>query len=420
MSSKKEINLFELGLGSISIGAMSTAIGVGSMSLLFYGMGAVSMGIHFVDDNRALKKLWENTGLHKDNDYPMLKKKVKTNYGYNLRLTLPIGLSTEDFEKKLSAISQYLGYRCKVEYQKKTVVLKVYRKELEKTYKFEQLETGSFTELITGISFNNRIETVNLSEGSPHMLIAGETGSGKSTLLRSIIVNTILTKSPKDLELHLIDLKNGAELGLFRNCEIVKSFSRTKEEAKIQLNKISAEVDRRYDVFYQSDCVDIKDFNNKHRVNKLKYQLIIIDEFADLQSEKGSISVIEILAAKARACGIHLIISTQRPDSKILNGRIKANVPVVIGLKTMNDVNSRIVIDHGGLEELRGRGHGILKCNGKEIEIQGMNITPKQAKDLIKPFIRKSQSKKIKPKEEIKNTGEVKDFSFLKALKRGK
>ncbi len=413
---KEEINLFELGLGGIVAGTLGMMYSP-EIALIMFGMGGVSCIMHFLDNNRDLKKLWENTNLYKENEYPLIKDKIITNYGYKLRLTLPIGLSTKDFENKLDAISQYLGYRCEVDYERKTLILKVYEKKLKAEYKFQPLETKGPTELITGMSYDNKLETVNLSEGSPHILIAGETGSGKSTLLRGIITNIILTKKPKDLELHLIDLKNGAEFGLFKNCEIVKSFSRTKEEAETQLSKINIEIDRRYNIFYEADCVDIKEFNNKHRANRIKHMLIIVDEFADLQNEKGSISIIETLAAKARACGIHLVISTQRPDSKILNGRIKANVPVIVGLKTMNDINSRIIIDDGGLEELKGKGHGILKHNGKELEIQAMNITPTQAKKALKPFI---QAKKNENLEKNENTGEVKDFTFLRALKGGK
>lgn len=415
-SKKKEINLFELGLGGIVAGTFSMMYNP-SMAMLMYGAGGVSCLLHFWDQTRGIKKLWENTNLHKDESYPKIREKFKTNYGYELRMSLPIGLSTKDFESKIEAISQYLGYRCEVGYERKTLILKVYEKELKEEYKFTPVDTKSPTELITGMSFDNRVETVNLSEGSPHMLIAGETGSGKSTLLRGIITNIILTKKPKELELHLIDLKNGAEFGLFKNCEIVKSFSRTKEEAETQLSKLNIEIDRRYNIFYEADCVDIKEFNSKHRGNKLKHMLVIVDEFADLQNEKGSISIIETLAAKARACGIHLVISTQRPDSKILNGRIKANVPVIIGLKTMNDINSRIIIDDGGLEELRGKGHGILKHNGKKLEIQAMNITPTQAKTALKPFIQAKKAEKVK---KLENTGEVKDFTFLRALKGGK
>ena len=130
--------------------------------------------------------------------------------------------------------------------------------------------------------------------------------------------------------------------------------------------------------------------------------------------------MIETLAAKARACGIHLIISTQRPDAEIINGRIKANIPCVIGLKTMNGLNSRIIIDEEGLEQLRGRGHGMLKY-GDVTEFQSMFLTTNQARDLIKHTYIKEDAIITKTKvTRIEKIGEVEDFSFLKVLEGGK
>ena len=90
----------------------------------------------------------------------------------------------------------------------------------------------------------------------------------------------------------------------------------------------------------------------------------------------------EEIAAKARACGIHLIISTQRPDHIVLNGRIKANVTTILGLKTTNEANSRIIIDKDGLETLRGKGQGIFK-KGSETLIQCPYLSVEKARELL-------------------------------------
>ncbi|WP_427340769.1 FtsK/SpoIIIE domain-containing protein [Caloranaerobacter sp. DY30410] len=417
--SKKNLDLFTIGLMALITGSIGLNwFNLSVWGYFLYGLGIASCGYHVLDKSRGFKILWENLKLYKGEVYPILKRKKKTPYGYDLRFTLPAGLSTEDFEKNKTAIEQYLDKKIKIRYEHKTLIIEVYNKSLSK-HKFEVVKTNSIVEFPVGYSFGGKIETVDLTDGQPHMLIAGETGSGKSTTLRGIITNLILTKDPNVLELHLIDLKRGAEFGIFSKCKIVKSFSRTKEEAEEILYKLSDEVDRRYTLFYEKNCVDIKEYNRKYRKNKLNYKLVIIDEFADLQNEKDSISIIETLAAKARACGIHLIISTQRPDSKILNGRIKANVPVVLGLKTMNELNSRIIIDCKGLEELKGKGHGILKYKG-EVEIQAMNITPQQARDLVKPYYRKDSKSKATKIRRTQKVGEVENFDFLKVFKGGK
>jgi DNA segregation ATPase FtsK/SpoIIIE, S-DNA-T family len=257
-------------------------------------------------------------------------------------------------------------------------------------------------EIPLGFDRTGQMITTDLSHGEPHLLIAGETGSGKSTVLRSIITNLILNN---DCDLLLVDLKYGAEFKMFQNSSRVKEFARTRNEAEKLLQQVSTEVNRRYDLFYDKNCIDIKQYNQQFK-NKLKYQILIIDEFADLMNEKRSTSIIEELAAKARACGIHLIIATQRPDAQVISGRIKANVTSVLGLKALNDINSRIIIGHEGLENLRGKGHAIFK-RGMEIELQCPYLDEKRVPELISyTYVEK------KKREEEKN-GEPQDLDFL-------
>ncbi len=413
---KKDVSLLELGTAAALIGSCcNTFVADSKLGLLMYGAGAVCIAYNYLDKTNKYKKLWTNTGLiNKEGEMPLLVKKQKRNFGYDLLFTLPSGLSTDDFIKQKQNIEQNLNKIIDINYANKKVNISVYEKELQKEYPYEAIETKNITDLVVGYSFSGKAEIVNLAE-CPHLLIAGESGSGKSTALRTIITTIILTKKSKELELHLIDLKRGAEFNIFKKCELVKSFSRTREEALKELEKISKEVDRRYDLFYDNDCVDIKEYNARFKNKKLKYKVVIIDEFADLQEEKESQMIIEELSAKARACGIHMIISTQRPDAKILNGRIKANVPVVIGLKTMNGLNSRIIIDEEGLEKLRGKGHGILIYKDNT-EIQAMKLTPQQARDLLRPLYKKESNViKLEKKEAVK-VGEIDNFSCIKNL----
>jgi S-DNA-T family DNA segregation ATPase FtsK/SpoIIIE len=229
-------------------------------------------------------------------------------------------------------------------------------------------------------------------------LIAGESGAGKSTLDRSIITNIILTRTIKEVELHLIDLKFGAEFAIFEKCGIVKSFSTTRAEAEATLGQLLAEVERRYKLFRKHESVDIDEYNSKPGIRKLNYKIIFIDEFADLQDEKSSTILLEELSSKARACGIHMVLATQRPDVKVINGRIRANVTCVIGLQVATIINSRIIIDEDGLEKLRGNGHGMLKHKGKISYIQSMFLSPQKARELLKPYyVKKGESKSEEP-----------------------
>ncbi|MGJ0846605.1 FtsK/SpoIIIE domain-containing protein [Tissierella praeacuta] len=374
------------------------------------GLGVILMASKMLNHINPYKKLFENLKISINEETPKLIEKIATTYGYSLRFNLPVGLSSHDFIKNQLAIEEYLNRKVEIEYKNHNVFIKVFEKELDKNIPYEFIKCKRPLEFAIGKKVNGNFVTIDL-EKMIHLLIAAETGGGKSTLLRSIITSIIL--SNRKIGLHLIDLKNGAEFNVFRKSSAVKSFSRNTDEAENVLNKLTNEVNRRYDLFFENDVVDIKGYNKLKNKKKLDYQIVIVDEYADLQNERESTKAIEILAAKARACGIHLIISTQRPDKEVVNGRIKANIPTVIGLKTMNEINSRIIIDQKGLETLRGRGHAILK-HTELTEFQSMQIEIEDVKRLIAHTYRD----KSKDDENIKkNYGKIVNFDFLEMLK---
>jgi len=363
--------------------------------------GTLGIGNYFATWSK-FDKLWPKLGLIKGTAQPYLKGTEKTDHSKIYKFTLPAGLSSEDFEKNKLAIEQFVGSDIDIRYTYKQIWVEVFNQSQKTIYEYQIEQCKGSVAFPVGYTRQGKLITCDLSSGEPHLLIAGETGSGKSTVLRSIITNLILTKN---IKLHLIDLKNGAEFSIFRKCGCVSNFCRTKAEAKTVLEHLSEEIDRRYDLFFKQDCVDIKEYNKKF--GGMGYEVLIIDEFADLQSEKGSISLLEELAAKARACGIHIIIATQRPDHQVLNGRIKANVTTVLGLKTMNESNSRIIIDDVGLEKLRGHGHGIFK-KGSTVEVQCPLLTTERARELLRPTYVE------KPAEPVKSAnGEIADFHCL-------
>lgn len=387
---------------------------LGDMEALGYivaGVGSISTLIEARRLLNPYKALFDNLNMKVGDQIPRYIKKNKTNYGYCLTFSLPYGMSTDDFEKKKLAIEQYLNKRIEINYNNYRVFIKVFDVGLEKlNYKF--IPTKNMCEFPIGVTYGGKIVTVDL-EQVVHLLIAGETGSGKSVLLRGIITHLILNNNK--LMLHLIDLKNGAELNVFKNSKMVKTFSRTIEEAEKVLNNLVLEVEHRYDLFYENNVVDIKEYNKLKGLKKLDYSIVIIDEFADLQDEKGSISSIERLTQKARVAGVHCIIATQRPDAKILNGRIKSNVPAVVGLKTMNELNSRIIIDSPGLELLKGKGNGLLK-HADITEFQSMFLSVQDTRELIKDTYIDKTKKTAVTQEPVIN-GVLKDISFIKNMR---
>jgi S-DNA-T family DNA segregation ATPase FtsK/SpoIIIE len=375
----------------------------------FWGIAATlagGVGLIFALATRSkFDVLFKNLKLGKNEAYPILKSKTKTERGFLYKFTLPAGLSVEDFDKNQTAIEQHLGFPVVIKYTFKEITIEEIRSRVKVTYEAEFPPSKGQVSFWVGYDEDGKLTLCDLAAGDPHMMIAGSTGSGKSTALRYIITQLCL----KGIRLHLIDLKRGAEFQIFAKCKNVISFCRTRAEAEKTLKGISCEVDRRYDMFYKYDCVDIREYNKK--VGGLKYEVVIIDEFADLQYEDSSISILEEIAAKARACGIHLIISTQRPDSHIVNGRIKCNITSILGLKATNDTNSKIIIDRTGLEKLRGNGHGIFKKGGKETEIQCPLLSTEKARELLKDiYVQKDVELEHRP------DGEVLDFDFLEAV----
>lgn len=412
---KDKNNIMEIGGMCIIVGMLANRFGGENIKWLAWslnGLGSYTVAHSLIKWKNPYEKLFKALRLESDGQIPKYLGRWETDYGYKLKFSLPVGLSTDDFEKYKLAIEQYLNKKIKVGYGNYRVYIKVFENKIEKMIPYEFTKCNQKLSFIIGKEFGGSDVVVNMKD-SVHLLIAGETGSGKSTLLRSLITNIVL--SNRKISLYLIDLKNGVEFGLFSKCKAVKGFSKNRGEAEELLEKMLAETNKRYDLFFKKEVVNIDEYNKLKNKRKLDYKFIIIDEFADLQGEKGSISIIEELVAKARACGIHLIISTQRPDAKVLNGRIKANVPTVIGLKTMNSLNSRIIIDQDGLEKLRGKGHGLFK-HGEVKEFQAMYLTVKEAKELIKhTYIEKGSSQRNK--EESKQIGVLDNLSFIDDLR---
>lgn len=341
----------------------------GVVGLTYYGMTM-----------SKFTRIFENLKLGVGSVYPIQKSKVKTDTSTVYKFTLPCGLTLKDFDEKKEAIEQHLGREIDIKYTYKEILIEVYNENMKTLYDYKPIKVKGNVPIIIGYDRQGNLVSCDLSNGEPHMLIAGETGSGKSTVIRAIATNLILMSNVK---LHLIDLKMGAEFNVFSKSNKVISFGRTISESHDILSNLNDEVDRRYSLFFKNDVRDIEEYNKKFKNKKMNYEVLIIDEYADLQSEKESMRLIENLGRKSRASGVHMLIATQRPDHKVLTGAIKVNVGNVLGLKTLNSTNSSIIIDSNGLEKLRGKGHGLFK-RGTITEIQAPFISTDDVKELIK------------------------------------
>jgi S-DNA-T family DNA segregation ATPase FtsK/SpoIIIE len=316
-------------------------------------------GAKYYMEHSKLAGVFRNVGLvNKDKQVLQLREKRRTPTGIMYRYSLPPGFCVADVEKHQDAIEGYLGKTVSISARIKDAVIEVYDEDIE------QYDYEPSAELEIGKGRGGKV-TVDF-EQFPHLLIAGETGSGKSTLLRALITSMIL----KGYKLHLIDLKGGTEFAIFRNR--VDSFARTEKDALMVINLYMEKVEHIYEEFFQSGVI----------AKKTTPEALIIDEFAEL-SDKDTMRTISRIAALGRAANCYIVIATQRPSAKIIEGEIKNNLTNVIGLKTANDINSRIIIDKGGLERLRGHGHGIYRRGGEFIEFQAPWLSEKRAKELI-------------------------------------
>lgn len=322
-------------------------------------------------EHSKLACVFRNCGLtNKDNQVPQLREKDRTDGSVIYRYSLPPGLSAADFQKNQDAIEGFLGKEVSIKGHAKNIIIEVFNGPIEQ-YDYEF--TG---ELEIGRTRGCRPLCLDLVE-HPHVMICGETGSGKTTLSRGLSVSLILL----GYRLHLVDLKGGVEFAFMRNSSQVVSFSKTTQEALSIIGAFAEEIERRYSELYACNMVDIQSYNKKAE-QKWPYEVLIVDEFAEL-TDKEAIQTLKSIAARGRACGCNLIVSTQRPDAKILDSAIKANITNIIGLKTVNRVNSEIIIGAGGLERLHGNGHGLLLSAGKLTEFQVPWLSAEHARELI-------------------------------------
>ncbi|MGD6876802.1 FtsK/SpoIIIE domain-containing protein [Bacillus infantis] len=202
-----------------------------------------------------------------------------------------------------------------------------------------------------------------------HMLIAGTSGSGKSVFLTLVLLCLLLTVSPDELEMYLIDPKM-VELTMFEGFPQVKPIVREMKNASTLLEKLCKEMDRRYEIMSVAGVKEISVYNKKSDI-KMPYVIVAVDEFADLIMVNGSVEdFIVRIAQKGRAAGIHLILATQRPSVDVVTGLIKANMPVRIAFKTTSGVDSKTVLDTVGAEKLLGLGDGLARIEGNMKDLE--------------------------------------------------
>ncbi|PFA19883.1 cell division protein FtsK [Bacillus cereus] len=218
----------------------------------------------------------------------------------------------------------------------------------------------------------------------PHGLIAGATGSGKSVCINAILTSILYKAKPHEVKLMLIDPKM-VELAPYNAVpHLVAPVITDVKAATAALKWAVEEMERRYELFAHAGARDLTRYNtivSEREIpgETLPYIVIVIDELADLMMvAPGDVEeAICRIAQKARACGIHLLVATQRPSVDVITGLIKSNIPTRIAFTVSSQVDSRTIIDIGGAEKLLGRGDMLFLGNGtsKPVRVQGVYVS---------------------------------------------
>ncbi|UYM82912.1 DNA translocase FtsK [Heyndrickxia coagulans] len=258
----------------------------------------------------------------------------------------------------------------------------------------------------------------------PHGLIAGATGSGKSVCINSVLVSLLYKAAPQDLKLLLIDPKM-VELAPYNQIpHLVSPVITDVKMATAALKWAVEEMERRYELFAHESVRDIHRYNEmaartRRFSEKLPYIVIVIDELADLMmTSPGDVEdAICRIAQKARACGIHLILATQRPSVDVITGLIKANIPTRIAFSVSSQVDSRTIIDMSGAVKLLGKGDMLFLENGtsKPVRLQGTFVSDREIDDVVS-YVREAATPEylFQPEELLRQTepGEEEDELF--------
>ena len=268
----------------------------------------------------------------------------------------------------------------------------------------------------------------------PHCLIAGATGSGKSVCINALIMSILYKAKPSDVKMIMIDPKRVELVGYNGIPHLIVPVVTDVKKAAGALAWAVAEMDNRYKLFADAGVRDLAAYNN-HMMekwmdesnegecpDKLPQIVIIVDELNDLMMTANSKDIegdIARLTQLARACGIHVILATQRPSVNVITGTIKANIPTRIAFSVSSIVDSRTILDQAGAEKLLGKGDMLYYPRGyaKPVRLQGVYVSDKEVNEVVS-FIKK-QYKEMKYNELVSQHIEAKAAGASQAKDEG-
>lgn len=260
---------------------------------------------------------------------------------------------------------------------------------------------------------------------APHALIAGTTGSGKSVTIHSIITSLIYRNGPDDMKFIMVDPKR-VELTLYNNIpHLLTPVITDAKKSILALKWAAKEMERRYDLLQGQSVRDIQSYHENivkvsksDDIDRMPYIVVIIDELADIMQAypRELEAAIVRLAQMSRAVGIHLVLSTQRPEVNVITGLIKANIPTRIALRVPTQIDSRTILDTSGAEKLLGSGDMLYSSGeGQPRRLQSSYISEEEVKRVAK-YLRDQYKDELNEQIELVGTANTEKSIFESVL----
>lgn len=329
--------------------------------------------------------------------------------------SVPTGLSPEKVREKEWIFKQAFGDNIEITGKNKRFILTIFNNAFNGAYDYSFNEISKQMKnyrlpIIAGKDKRGRLLIYDMVT-YPHLLIAGETGSGKSTQLRAILTALIQSQSEDKLQMYLADMKR-SEFHLFKRVGIVKEVVTDVSGLIVVLKKLKSEMIKRGKLLEKHEVAHVDELPVL-----LPYIVLCIDEVALLQKEKNVMEIVEEISAIGRALGVFLILSMQRPDAQVLDGKLKNNLTVRMAFRHSDAINSRITLGSNEAADININDKGRMYLKLEQLhEVQGPFLSVEHAKEILEPFkVNKIETCEKKPIEPIEN--ELPVFGLLEGDK---